>query len=679
MIEPNPAPVSFDERHGEAPAIQLIDRRFEVDVGRPLPAFDSPHAIACMAHDRDNPRASLFALVVAPGIAWRGAAIQAQLAIRHPSVLHALTVGPVMVPGASRRQAAIILERPHGARLSTRQGGFKERQLCEFVLPALLDGLQALHEKGITHRALRPDNIFFLSGREDALTIGECFSAPPGHDQPDDFEPIERAAALPEGRGEGTPACDMYALGLTLARLLDAAEPPPEDPTQRLIRRMERGSFATVVGRLNCSASMRELIAGLMVDDPTLRWTIDDVRAWLLNPRAPAPSVIRPRDGTRPYTIQGQVVTQPRALARLYAQSFDVARQDLFKGNLVRWLRSSYGHRELADAVERLVGRVDDMARGKRLIDEELVSRVGCLLDPAGPITYGGLSVMMDGMAGALAQAALVGNAEAIKTLVGMLELGLPQASIGSPLAPEAVREQEASFTSLRNRLRSKYTDNAVERALYSLNPQFPCLSPMVHDMLPIGPARYLRALDRFARSGRVFEARPVDAHGEAYISAHLPAELLKRARAIGIRVRPPANEAVGDLAVLAAMQYRFDAGPLPHLARWLAERVAPAFDGVHNAERRVRLVRGLKNKAHEGDLDALLEALLDPREQRADNAEYRKARARYVSLGLELEALSRAQARRAVAATMIGRRIAAAVGGVVFAGASLFSLLGLS
>jgi hypothetical protein len=240
------------------------------------------------------------------------------------------------------------------------------------------------------------------------------------------------------------------------------------------------------------------------------------------------------------------------------------------------------------------------------------------------------------------------------------------------------LREQEAALTALRSRLRSKYSDNAIERTLYSLNSGFPCLSPMVRDMLPIGPARYLRALDRFARSGGMFEARPIDAHGEAYIAVHLPADLLKRARTVGFRVRNAASEAVGDLAILAAMQNHFDAGPLPYLARWLAERVAPAFDAVHNAERRVRLVRDLKNKAHDGDLDALLEALLDPREQRADDAEYRKARARYFALGLELEALARAQVRRAVAATMIGRRIAAAVGGVVFAGASLFSLLGL-
>lgn len=665
------------EEQGARPAVQLIDGRYEVDVGTRLPAYDSPHAAAYAARDNENPRASLFALVVEPGIAWRGVTIVAQQPIRHPSVLQVLGVGPVTVPDVKRRQAAIIFERPHGARLSTRRGALKEEILREALLPAILDGLQTLHAKGISHRALRPDNLFFLTEREDALVIGECVSAPPGYDQSADFEPIERAAASPEGRGEGTPACDLYALGITLARLVDAHSPPEMDPVERLLERMERGSFDVIAGRVNCSAPMRELIAGLMVDDVSHRWTIEDVRAWLLNPRAGAPSVIRPRDGTRPYVLQGRSVSQPRMIAHLYSANVDAARQDIQKGHLSRWLRSSLGQHDLAEAVEKLVGRADELARQSRTIDEELVSRLCCTLDPSGPITYQGVSIMIDGFASALAQAALAGDADTLKTIVGIINLNLPLIAVHSPAAPDSVKEFETFHGGLRAQIRSKLADGGLERAIYELNPELPCLSSLVLDLMPIGPARYVRALDRRIRTEEGLVGRPIDRQGNAYIAARLPGDLQKKARAFATKLRHGGGDAFTDLATLAMLQEYFNAGPVPHLARWLSERVVSAFEGVRSKERRDRLIRNLKTKAQAGDLNALLDALIDPREFRADDEEYRQAVRRYIALGQELDALKRVSRRRALAATMIGRRIAAAIGGIVFAGASLFSLLG--
>ena len=677
MSERDKESVTKPEADGARPAIQTIDRRFEVDVGARLPNFDSPHALAFSARDHENPCASLFALVAEPGIAWRGTTIAAQLPIRHPSVLQVMAIGPVSMVDTPQRQAAIIVERPHGGRLSKRRGALREDLLHEVLLPAMLDGLQMLHANGVNHRALRPDNVFFLSEREDALALGECVSALPGYNQPADFEPIERAAASPQGRGEGTPACDLFALGVTLARLIDPRDPPEQDLGQRLVARMERGSFEVIAGDVKCSEQFRELIAGLMADEPAHRWSIEDVRAWLLNPRAGAPSVIRARDGTRPYAFQGHSVSQPRVLARHYSEHVEAARQDIQRGHMPRWLRSSLGHNELADAIEKLVGRADQMARTPRTIDEELVIRICCLLDPIGPITYRGMSIMSDGFIGALSQAALADDGDTLKTITGMIDLSLPLVALRSPAAPEGQAEAEVWHNSLPAIICSKLGDAGVERALYELNPKLPCLSPLVRDQLPIGPARYLKALDRRARTGEGFSPRPIDRHGDAYIVARLPADLQKKARALGYRLRDRAGDMASDLATLSFVQEHFDGGPMSHLARWLSARMASAFDRVRSKERRARLVAGLKTTAQAGDLGRVLDALLDSKEFRADDDEYRQAQKRYHALGQELDALRRDTRRRAFAATLIGRRVAAGIGGLLFAGASIASLLG--
>jgi hypothetical protein len=655
--------------------VDLIDGRFEVDLEAPAAALNAPHAAAFEARDRENARASIYGLIVEPGIAWRGAAALAQMPLRHPSLLQLFALGPVASPVSNQRAACFILERPRGVRLSGRTAPLGEHTIRRIVLPGLIDGLSALHGVGVTHRAIRPTNLFYTSERADAIALGECVSAPPGFDQPTRFEPIERAPASLEGRGEGTPACDLFALGATIAALLEPPVTEPMDELDRMMARMERGAFEVLAGHLTCGGALRELLAGLLADDPARRWSLDDVRTWLVNPRANAPSVVRPRDGTRPYSVQGRSATQARAIAHLLAQNVDAARQDLLKGQLVRWLRSSLGEHDLADAIEKEIGRADELARGRRSIDEEQVARVCCLLDPAGPVRFHGLALALDGFGRALAQAQLAENADAVKTITQMISLGLPACALRAPNVPAAVKALEPLHQTLRGLLRSKQAGDGIERCLYEQDPGLPCLSPIVRSALPIGPHRFLAGLDHYADGVHVFTNRPLDRHGLAYVGARLAADQQKKARAISFKVSRGPSEAIGDLAMLALLQQEASAGAVPNLARWLAERVTPAFDGVRNKARRARLIRALKHKAAEGSLVGVLDALLDPREFRADDEEFRAAVNRYHALGQQIEALAYTHARRAIVAGQLGRRIAAGLGAAIFVGTCLISL----
>ena len=50
---------------------------------------------------------------------------------------------------------------------------------------------------GLTHRAIRPDNLFFLDEAREILVMGDCVTAPAGFHQPPLLEPIERTMASP--------------------------------------------------------------------------------------------------------------------------------------------------------------------------------------------------------------------------------------------------------------------------------------------------------------------------------------------------------------------------------------------------------------------------------------------------------------------------------------------------
>ena len=94
-----------------------------------------------------------------------------------------------------------------------------------------------MHRAGLTHRAIRSDNLFFRDAADGPATLDECLSAPPGRNQPDAFEPIESAMAWPHGRGDGTLASDMFALGVTVVTLLSGRWPEQRNPPVRLLRR----------------------------------------------------------------------------------------------------------------------------------------------------------------------------------------------------------------------------------------------------------------------------------------------------------------------------------------------------------------------------------------------------------------------------------------------------------
>ena len=75
--------------------------------------------------------------------------------------------------------------------------------------------LEHLQGRGITHRGIRLDNVF-QSAPGQPVVLGAAWAAPPAMAQPALFEPPYSAMCLPAGRGDGSIADDVYALGVLL-------------------------------------------------------------------------------------------------------------------------------------------------------------------------------------------------------------------------------------------------------------------------------------------------------------------------------------------------------------------------------------------------------------------------------------------------------------------------------
>ena len=98
----------------------------------------------------------------------------------------------------------------------------------------------------MTHRAIRPDNV--LSRRRgQQVTLGAAWAAPPAMHQPTVFEAPFSAMCHPAGRGDGTSADDIYALGVLLLVLAAGQIPMANlDDATIISRKLDLGSFAAL-------------------------------------------------------------------------------------------------------------------------------------------------------------------------------------------------------------------------------------------------------------------------------------------------------------------------------------------------------------------------------------------------------------------------------------------------
>jgi len=173
--------------------------------------------------------------------------------------------------------------------------GAMSEKLGRTYFVQLMDGLEACHKAGITHRDLKPNNI--LIDAEYVLKITDFGLS---HIGPSDVEPSDkrmnttwvgtkgyRAPELVLGRHYSNQA-DIFALGVCLFVMLCARQPfktaSANDPWYRRIAGKDFNSYWKSHKSSNLSKPCREFIQALLCYQPRERIKVEDARkhAWML-------------------------------------------------------------------------------------------------------------------------------------------------------------------------------------------------------------------------------------------------------------------------------------------------------------------------------------------------------------------------------------------------------------
>ena len=474
----------------------LIAGFYRIDPTRQAPALQGGFRVHVVS-DRRDPTTPLIAIEAKPDQPFRPRITLAHSGLPVPNAVLPLDYGPGQ-DLAGRPGWFVIGEMPPGAAIGLATG-WREGELLACVLAPAAAALAALQLRGLTHRAINPDNLFRAATR-DRITLGPFWNVPSASLQPAIYEPPYMAQCLPASRGDGSIADDVYALGVTLLALF-LGRPPLAgmDEASLLRRKLEVGSFAALTADTALPPLLSDLLRGMLAEDPDHRPS----PALLARPEQAGARRVAARPPRRAQVGLdlggGLRVWSARELALGLGLQPERGYALLKTGEVERWLRRHLGDPQLGMRVEEVTRRTGDPTPDEARQQSLIVMRCVAVIDPLGPLVWRGMAFQPDGLGPAFAAATpdLLATLEEIVAAEAVSEYGAVGHRRGDLVT---LREDQRDW---RAWLKARGPAGGIRRLSYGMNPMLSCASPLLAGRPVVRAAELLPALDAAAATRR--------------------------------------------------------------------------------------------------------------------------------------------------------------------------------
>ena len=649
-------------------AAGLIAAHYRIPADRPA-AFDVAGLQAFAVRDDHAPTRKLVALRIPMAAPPRARFLQrTDLVI--PNTVMPVDAGPGR-DLAGQNGWFIVSEAPPGQLLTAERQPWREHDLVTCVLKPVAAALDALHTAGLTHRAIRPDNLYREGGR-GPVTLGPCFASPPASRQPAALEPPYSAWCMASGRGDGSIADDVYALGVTLLALALGKLPMAGVDDGAIVRRkLQVGSYAALTGDAPLPPLLADLLRVMLAEEPEHRPSA----ASLLNPeqaRTRRVAARPPRRAQRPLDVGGMPASSARELAHAIGLNQERGEQILRDGTVDRWLRRTLGDSQLAVRLEESIQRRDAESPSRDVA--MTVMRAVVALDPLAPLVWRGLTVMPQGLGTAAAAASVTAGTEATAAVEEIVrhDVVLTYSVLAArrpehgPLKGESRQWHE--WLATRN------AAGGIRRVLYGLNPLLACQSPLLTDLPAARLGELLPALERSAAKADRRRA-PIDQHIAAFLVARGDPTLTNELSTLPNFADDASRMVV--LRLFTHLQERTHPKPLPGLAAWLKDSGFAGLQRWRSRTKREAMSVLLATAVQAGSIAAMLAIVSDEAALATDQEGSLGAEHRIASIEAALRQIEDGVGDRAEAARRVGHEIATGLGLMTTMGAALMLAFG--
>jgi len=638
----------------------LFKDRFRIYLNDRIAECESEGIEACITQDVRDPGYTIMAVIATHNLPVRMGIIPILKGQDLPGMLRIIDYGVVQVPARDDAYPVIIYERPMGGlaidSFNKKMDNINENAFISRFVAPLCSVLTELGKKNVTTRGWRPGNIYFKDAEQTKIAIGDfCLNAY-GINQPTAFETVESALCSRWGRGLGAVSDDIYSFAATMLALLLGRNPLRSFSDEEIINmKSDRGSFTVMAGETQMPIGIAELLRACLNDNADQRWGINSVDLWLGGRRLTPLASRAQKYAQRPLKIGSEEYYTCRDVSMALHKNWHLAAEIIKGQQFDYFIKRGIQDNDLAKEINRAMG--DVMLRhsdNEALMNDALVARVCFLLDPKAPLYFKELSFFPDAI-GIMLAAAFAGkvNLGLLREAV-MSELGSVYILYHSSYNYSATMKNAPAFVK-GNRL-----GDGMERALYEINENFRCISPMARADYVNDIRKLLGALEKYAvQADR--KNLPVDHHIVAFVAKHFLSKSFDQIEAINhpdeiIRVS-------GTLSLLALLQWYFGPDQCPSLTAWMADLSKKVIGSYHNKDYREELLEGINQAAAGGSLVELYHLVDNSEKRRADEVGFMHAKKDYMEKGEKVLTLQEVVGKGSTDVNTFSQQIAALIG----------------
>ena len=602
-----------------------------------LPQFDNGPALAYEAYNPKNKVKKFIAIISSIAELPRYNSVRNYKNLTSVSFLNLVNSGAVFWPPDNSQKFILIYDRSIEQSLleegKVSNVNWRHPEIVSLFIEPMATMIKEMRDKGVCHGSIRPTNIFYPSGNEKLpVILGDGLSVQAGSTQPSLFMPVSKALADPIGRGQGSVEDDVYAFGVSLFLFLSKNdELSGLDDEDILRKKVEFGSYSTLIGKERFQESFLELLRGVLYDDESKRWGIDDIFSWLDGVRVTPLPLSQKKKANRALSFNGKKYLYAELLAIDLHKNTDELITLIDDGSLDRWIRKSLDDNALLERYDKAIAAIYEVGDASQNIDYA-VFHFGLALNPALPAHYKGLCFSYDGIGAILAKAAYEDQDLSVFKEILRLNI-LDHALVAKNLNQAIVLNIFKQYDACRAALSGNKIEQGMAMCVYALCPSAPCISPKLKGFFVYNEFSVLSAFESLCGKGGQVSLM-VDKHIAAFFSARNTNFM--SSYLLDLNSIDKDSKISGNLHFMAALQRQSKIKSLPAMAGVFVESLSGIYKVYKNVGTRERIKESVKVAAKEGDLVIMSSLVDNPDELLRDEKGFLIAKAEYKLLQKE-------------------------------------------